>query len=108
MAQDDILSGIATEERGSENDRLHYHAVVVIEAFAGEDSIGRIQDAWTHGYSMMDLMRELGALAYVLKYATKNMEDANFFYVKERESMAFQPTLLDFDILAMIEENLHG
>lgn len=98
MLQDDIRCGLATEERGSENDRLHYHAVVVIEAYAGEDSIGRLVDAWTHGYTSMDLMRETGALAYVVKYATKNMEEASFFYVKERKGLIFQPTLFDYHV----------
>lgn len=93
MAQQDIRCGLATEERGSENDRLHYHAVVVIEAYAEEDSIGRLQDAWTHGYTSMDLMRETGALAYVVKYATKSMEEASYFHVKERAAGWFQPTI---------------
>ncbi len=98
MAQEDIRSGIATEERGSENDRLHYHFVVVIEMYANEDSIGVIQDAWHHGYTQMDVMRDRGALAYVVKYATKNMNEASFFHVKERAKMVFQPTLFSLHV----------
>lgn len=103
MAQDDILSGIVTEERGAENDRLHYHFVVVIEIYANEDSIGVIQDHWTHGYSLMDVMRDTGALAYVIKYATKTMSEASYFFVKERTDGNSLQMPLSLEVMFMDE-----
>lgn len=104
--QEDILSGIATEERGSENDRLHYHFVVVIEMYAQEDSIGRLQDRWTNGYSLMDIMRDRGALEYVVKYATKSVSEAQYLFVKERTDV--RPAQMPLSIETMFASEQRG
>ncbi len=106
MAQPDILNGIATEERGSENDRLHYHFVVVIEMYANEDSVGILQDNWIAGYSLMDIMKDQGALEYVVKYATKGVRDAQFFFVKERADV--RPIQMPLSIETMFADEHEG
>ncbi len=86
---EDFQSAFVVEERGAENHRLHYHGIAVVEMFAWEDPIQRAVDLWQQGFAKIELLRDLGGLAYVTKYVTKTSEQ-NWFYVKTRREMAQQ------------------
>ncbi len=95
MEQTNILSGIVTEERGAENHRLHYHAVVVVEHFAFEDVIQELSDSWSEGISRVENLRATGGLSYVVKYVMKEQDGvAAWFFVKSRQQKSFQPSLM--------------
>jgi len=95
MDQENILAGIVTEERGAENHRLHYHAVIVVEHFAFEDVIQMLQDSWEEGISRVENLRGTGGLSYVVKYVMKEQDGAAaWFFVKQRpQQPSFQPSL---------------
>lgn len=54
-------------ERGSRNNRLHYHLVV----YSGDTLKWRMLDKWEHGHSHFKLVSGSQAAKYVLKYLSK-------------------------------------
>lgn len=76
----DYVSAFFTEERGAENDRLHYHGVMLMRPDAGLSKLVGLKTAWAHGFSRMEIVEDLdGSLTYVLKYTIKEAGEASWF-----------------------------
>lgn len=63
------------EERGSQNDRLHYHFLV---SFNNDSHISimmrELEVAWPLGFVKLDTPKGVGAMKYCLKYCLKDLQ----------------------------------
>ena len=85
----DIVYG--AEERGSVDNRLHYHAIVRLHGELPDSTVTIIKDAWTSGWSKIEWLTSPGrALTYVGKYIAKTGSDVMatpfFFFEYEPKS----------------------
>ncbi len=73
--EDKCLSYVFVEERGTQNDRLHYHGLVRADRILHPAQGLLLQDyrrLWSAGYSNWDVARKVsGAVSYATKYIIK-------------------------------------
>ena len=75
VVEGDFINAFFTEERGSENDRLHYHGLMMARPDMSLAQLGKMKAAWRQGFSRMEICEDFnGSLGYILKYVMKDVD----------------------------------